>query len=77
MALYRAAVPRHLVQRGAAALVLAGLAFGGYSIWVPVHRPDPRRLAAVASTAPVAGLRGHPKTDVVDPATSSSLEAVK
>jgi hypothetical protein len=74
--LYIAAVLRRLGVRVAIAVVLIGLAIGGYLLWIPVHRPDPHKVATLAVTSPVIRLRGHPKTSSVDP-TALSISAVK
>lgn len=65
-----------MVLRVAGALVLAGLGIAGYLIWIPVHRPNAAKLAALARTAPVTGLRTHPRTRVTDP-SKSPLSTVK
>lgn len=68
---------RRLGVRVAVAAVLVGLAIGGYLLWIPVHRPDPHKVAALAVTGPVVRLRGHPKTSTLDPATAVPISAVK
>ncbi|HTX64062.1 MAG TPA: hypothetical protein VMD28_10500, partial [Acidimicrobiales bacterium] len=69
-------MPRRLAVRVATAVVLVGLAIAGYVLWIPVHRPAPKKVAALAVERPVTGLRANPKTRTVD-ATSVSLSAVK
>ncbi|HLW44892.1 MAG TPA: hypothetical protein VKR78_01665 [Acidimicrobiales bacterium] len=64
-------MPRRLVVRVASAVVIAGLAVAGFVLRIPLHRPDPQKLATLAVTSPVAGLRGHASTKVADPATSA------
>lgn len=70
-------MPRRLAIRVATAVVLVGLAIAGYVLWIPVHRPNLDKVAALAVKSPVTGLRTHPKTEIVDPATTVSLSAVK
>lgn len=67
---------RTTLLRIVATVVLAGLAIAGYLLWIPVHRPNPSKLAALARTAPVTGLRGHPQTKVTSP-SDSPLATVK
>jgi hypothetical protein len=70
-------VPHHLVIRTAAAVVLVGLGIAGYLLWIPVHRPDLQKVAALAATSPVVSLRAHPNTSALDPATAVPIAAVK
>lgn len=66
---------RRLLLRAASGVLLAGVAIATYLLWIPVHRPDPSKLAALASTSPVAGVRPPARTLEDDPA-KSSLSAV-
>ncbi len=58
-------------------MVLVGLAIAGYVLWIPVHRPDVRKVSALAVKTPVTGLRAPGKSTSVDAATGVSLSAVK
>ncbi len=63
--------------RAVTAVVLVGLGIAGYVFWIPVHRPDPRKVAALALASPIVHLRAHPASSAVDPATAASIAAVK
>jgi hypothetical protein len=75
MRLYRG-VRTNRLWRWVAASVVVGLAVLGYVFWIPVRHPSPRRVAALAVTAPVDGLRAHPHASESD-ASAGSLAAVK
>ena len=70
-------MPHHLVIRAVTAVVLVGLGIAGYVLWIPVHRPDLRKVAALVVTSSVVHLRAHPTTSALDPATAVSIAAVK
>ncbi len=70
-------MPHRNAIRIATAVVVVGLGIGGYLLWIPVHRPDPRKVAVLAVKRPVARLRAHPKTAIADPATAVPISAVK
>ncbi len=70
-------MPRGLVIRVAAAAVLVGLAIAGYVLWMPVHRPNPGKVAVLGLKSAVAGLRAPAKTASVEPVSGVSLSAVK
>lgn len=59
-----------MALRLVAAVVLAALAVAGYLMWIPVHRPNAAKLAVLARTAPVSGLRARPRTRVTSPEKS-------
>lgn len=55
--------------------MVVGLAVLGYALWIPVRHPAPGRVAALALTRPVQGLRPHPTTAESAP-SASPLAAV-